>query len=210
MIIAPPGISGAPPDPHPPGAHRAARAVALPAAPMPRGSGMSQPPTPRARSRDAATACRASRGDCGPRNGRKKVAQSGRIRGVFRASVHRWARSPLSTQHSALSTHWSAIGQCTGLGTLSQHRESWLVLHSFILQPFGRRSSASKPGSGRRSRHAGDLRFLRRRNGFEGLGGGVAVSPVSAGASDRRDPLGLGVCSGRGGGEFRRVGETHR
>jgi hypothetical protein len=70
------------------GVQRAAPAVAVPAAPMPLGPGMPRPPTPRARSHDAATTCGANRLARKSPRGRKKVAGSGRIRGVFRASVH--------------------------------------------------------------------------------------------------------------------------
>jgi hypothetical protein len=69
--------------PDPDGEHRAAPAMAVFGAPMPLSSCIARPPTPPVRSHDAATTCRVSGGTRGPRRGRKKVAQSGRIRAFF-------------------------------------------------------------------------------------------------------------------------------
>jgi hypothetical protein len=88
--------------------NRPAPAVALPDAPMPLGLGVAQLPTHKARSHDAATAYGISRGVRGPRRGGQKVAQSGTVSGVFRASVHHLSRGPVRGRY----IHHSSWAMC--------------------------------------------------------------------------------------------------
>jgi hypothetical protein len=156
---------------------------------MPLDPGMSRPPTLQARSHDAARACRACRGARRPRRVARKVAQSGRIRGIFRASVHRWNRGGVRGRHvhrwsseTCHRDHLDPLPQQRG-GTASR-------APLYILRHFRRASLALQPSYGLKSLHVEDLRCGRRRNGFQGLGGGVAVPLWNAGADGRGDPPG--------------------
>jgi hypothetical protein len=136
------------------------RPVAAFGAPMPLGPGIARPPPSHVRSHDAATACGANRIARKSPRGRKKVAQSGRIRGVFRASVHH--RDQGSERGSHIRRGSSVFGHRTGLGTLHERREG---RHTPILRHFRRASSASPQNCRPMSRRARDLYHFSWRNG---------------------------------------------
>src|SRR5262245_17358914 len=71
--------------------------MALLGHPMPLGFGTARSSAFPVRSCDFAMTCGASLGDCRPRRTAPKVAQSGSIRGVFRASVHQCTRAALGS-----------------------------------------------------------------------------------------------------------------
>jgi hypothetical protein len=180
------------PSPH--GIQRAAPAVAGFGAPMPLGPGIARPHAPQARSHDVTTACGNNGIARKSPKGRKKVAESGRIRGVF--------EHPYTGGMGRLGSHicrWSsAIGHGVGMVPLRDLREGGSPTLLGSINPTTFRTDDLRPLHVVADRCPGEPGTCDERkflfgamivSGSEGSGGAEARSAVDAGSRNETEAV---------------------